>query len=483
MATLIKQAYLLGAMAAPSKGIAPDASTQIGAEGTADVLVEEGVISAIAPFITDLPPETNILDGRGRFLGPGLVDLYSQSGQPGHESRETHTSIMRAAAAGGFTRVGLLPNTQPAVDNVGAIATIHQANLTQAYLSQAVTPTQTQPASAQLLPWATITLAGAGKQLTDLAELAETGALGFTDAAPLNNPALLRRLLEYAQPLQKPIALWPYDPHLAQGGFAREGVEALRLGLSGVSAIAETSALAALIEYLVEFPALVHIMRLSTAGGVALLKQAKARELPVSASVPWHHLVFDTQDLASYDPNLRHNPPLGNAADRQALIAGVAEGVIDAIAVDHSPYTYEEKTVAFDQAPAGAIGLELALPILWQRFVANQTADKAVGATDKLTEDDSDNLKPSPVDYRRLTLPRWSPAQLWQALSDGPAHCLGLTPASIAVGEVADMTLFDPRIRWQVSAENLQSLACNTPWEGQWVQGKVVATWVPHVRG
>ena len=435
---VVEQAHIVGLTVS-------EGADWVGADGVGDVLIEDGIVAAIASSLIDLPPNTEIIDGRGQFLGPGLIDLYSQSGQPGHESRETYESLSQAAAAGGFTRVGLLPNTQPAVDNRGAIIAIQKFN-----------PSASRSASqAKLMPWATVTLGAAGQQLTELAELAEAGALGFTDGLPVANSALLRRLLEYAQPLQKPIALWPCDLKIAGEGVVREGVQSLRLGLAGVSVIAETTALATLLECITEIPTPVHIMRVSTARSVALLRQAKAQGLPVSASVPWHHLIFDTQDLDEYDPSLRHDPPLGNPADRQALIAGVVDRVIDAIAIDHSPYTYEEKTVAFEAAPPGAIGLELALPVLWQKLVSSP----------------SNSSKSDPAQ-------RWSPAQLWQALSEGPAECLGLKPTRVEVGKSAELTLFDPRISWQVTPENLNSLASNTPWANQMIQGKVTATWV-----
>ncbi|MGB7086419.1 MAG: dihydroorotase, partial [Phormidesmis sp.] len=406
---------------------------QTGADGVADVLVEAGQIVAIAPTLTDLPNDTEILDAQGQFLGPGLVDLYSQSGEPGNESRETYASLRQAAAAGGFTRVGLLPNAQPAVDTASALIALQTAN-------------QPAPAQANILPWAAITLGAEGTQLTELIELAETGAVGFTDGQPLTNRALLRRSLEYAQPLQKPLALWPDDPQLAGGGVAREGADALRLGLLGVSAIAETTALAMLLECVSEIPTQIHIMRLSTARGVELIRQAKAQGLAISASVPWHHLIFDTRALETYNPALRHSPPLGTPADREALIAGVSEGVIDAIAIDHSPYTYEETTVAFDAAPSGAIGLELALPVLWQTFVASG---------------------------------QWSSHQLWQSLSQKPLQCLGLAPNLLRPQAPAELTLFDPRIDWQVSPAALRSLSANTPFMGKALQGKVTQVWVP----
>ncbi|MGB7486961.1 MAG: dihydroorotase [Phormidesmis sp.] len=438
MAALIKQAYLVMA-----------AAEVVGAEGTGDVLIEDGQIVAIAPFLTDIPTDAEIIDGRGQFLGPGLIDLYSQSGEPGDESRETRASLRQAAAAGGFTRIGLLPNAKAVTDSVDAIAAIQQANRTPA--NQA--PASQTPANIQLLPWSAITLGAKGEQLTELAELAQTGSVGFTDGLPIANKALLRRLLEYAQPLQKPIMLWPCDRQIAGDGVAREGIDSVRLGLSGVSAIAETTALATLLEYIVEIPALVHIMRVSTARSVELLRQAKSRNLPVSASVAWHHLLLDTEDLADYDPSLRHDPPLGTPADRQALIEGVADGVIDAIAIDHTPYTYEEKTVAFESAPPGAIGLELALPALWQAFVANRPSPNSTSSS------------------------QWSPTQLWQVLSEGPAQCLGLTRGHLEVGASAELILFDPRVNWAIRPETLKSLAFNTPWLGKSLQGKVSRVW------
>ena len=428
MTQLIKRAYLVGA----------PADAQVNPDGTGDVLIDSnGRIEAIAPNISNFSEETEVIDAQGQYLGPGLIDLYSQSGEPGHEQRETLNSLRAAATAGGFTRLGLLPTTIPAIDNGGALSQI----IRQA--SPTATPSQTA-----LMPWAAITLAAEGQQLTELAELAQAGALGFTDAAPINNPILLRRLLEYAQPLQKPIALWPCDSTLAGSGVAREGIDSLRLGLLGVSTIAETSAIAKLLEYVAEVPTPIHLMRISTARSVVLLRQAKAAGLPISASVPWHHLLFDTQDLLRYNPSLRHDPPLGTPSDRQALIEGVTEGVIDAIAIDHSPYTYEEKTVAFDSAPPGAIGLELALPVLWQTFVASN---------------------------------RWSPAELWQRLSYRPAECLGITAPKLSIGETAELTLFDPRVSWQVIPEALRSLSYNTPWAGQQLQGKVTRVWNSHL--
>ncbi len=431
MAQLIRQATLVGSAHKLDEG-------DIG-----DVVIDGGRIVAIAPQISNPPTDIQIIDGSGQFLGPGLIDLYSQSGEPGHESRETLESLRQAAAAGGFTRLGLLPNTEPAADSVSAIAAI--LALKKAPSTREAGDEHFPFNQSDFMPWSTITLGAEGKQLVEFAELIEAGAIGFTDAQPLTNLVLVRRLLEYMQPFGKPIALWPCDGQLAGGGVAREGVDSLRLGLAGVSAIAETSPLAMLLECVAEIPTPIHIMRISTARSVALIRQAKARGLPITASVAWHHLCFDTGDLQDYQPSLRHDPPLGTPADRQALIGAVREGVLDAIAIDHSPYTYEEKTVAFDMAPPGAIGLELALPVLWRTFVASG---------------------------------EWPPELLWRRLSHGPAECLGLEISRLEIGAVAELILFNPTAKWTVSAQNLRSRAAfNTPWAGQSIQGKVSYLW------
>ncbi|MEL7512681.1 MAG: amidohydrolase family protein [Cyanobacteria bacterium J06554_3] len=335
----------------------------------------------------------------------------------------------------------------PAVDSVGAIATFQQSNqlATNESINESINESVNQ---SVLMPWAAITLGAKGEQLSELAELINAGAIGFADGRPLMNKVLLRRLLEYAQPLQKPIALWPCDIDLARDGIAREGVDSIRLGLAGTSAIAETTALATMLEYLVEVPALVHIMRVSTARSVDLIREAKSRNLPISASVPWHHLLFDTTDLESYSPHLKQDPPLGTPRDRTALIEAVSEGVIDAIAIDHSPYSYEEKTVSFKAAPPGAIGLELALPLLWQTFVSAKATDK-----------------------------RWSPMQLWQSLSEGPAQCLGQSAGQLEVGAPAELALFNPAFEWDVAADTLESLSSNTPWLSKRIAGRVTQIW------
>ncbi len=401
-----------------------------GTDEIADVLIADGVIKAIEPKISDLPNNTLLRDCQGMVLGPGLVDLYSHSGEPGFEERETLESLMQAAAAGGFTRLAILPDTMPPIDNPGVLAQLHQKSQHQA--------------PPHLYFWGALTLGVAGQQMTELGDLAAAGVIGFADGQPLQNLALLRRLLEYLQPMEKPLALWASSSQLTGNGVMREGLSSIRFGLPGNPGISETAALAGVLEVVAATGTPVHLMRISTLRSVELIQDAKARGLPITASTTWMHLLLNTDALSSYDPNLRLEPPLGNPDDQKALIRGIQSGVLDAIAIDHTPYTYEEKTVAFAEAPPGAIGLELALPLLWHTFVETGV---------------------------------WSALQLWRVLSTSPAKCLQQPPATIAPGAKAELILFVPQLSWLVDRHTLHSRSVNTHWLGQQLIGQVIQTW------
>ncbi len=389
-----------------------------------DILLQNGKIQAIAPTL-EAPADVPVIDGQQLIFGPALIDLYSRSGEPGYEQRETLESLAQAAAAGGFAQVNLLPNTQPTIDTPAVVTWLQQ---------------NCPDSPVALKPWAAMTQGAQGEQLTDLGELALAGITGFADGQPITNLVLLQRLLEYAQPIGQPIALWPHHPKLAGGGIAREGVAALQFGLSGQPVFAETAAISAILELVAAIGTPVHLMRISTARSIALIRQAKDAGIPVTASTTWMHLLYDTTDLANYDANLRLNPPLGDPTDRLALVDAVKTGTIDAIAVDHSPYTYEEKTVAFGEAPVGALGLELALAMLWQGLVVSE---------------------------------QLSAIALWQALSSGPAKCVQQSVASVEAG-TSKYVLFDPTIEWRVNAGNLKSRSHNTHLLNQTIQGRVV---------
>lgn len=406
-----------------------------GTDQLADVLMADGYIKAVENKIVSWSADTQVYDCQGLVLGPGLVDLYSHSGEPGFEERETLASLVDAATAGGFTRLTILPDTAPSIDNPAVLSWFQSASRRAGGMSQDLSPTP------QISCWGALTLGTQGQQMTELAELAAAGVVGFTDGQPLGNFALLRRSLEYLQPLGKAVALWPAFRELAGNGVMREGRQSIRFGLPGNPAITETAALAALLEVIEATGTPVHLMRISTARSVQLIQEAKARGLPITASTTWMHLLLNTEVVGSYDPNLRLEPPLGNPADQAALIRGIQQRILDAVAIDHTPHTYEEKTVAFTEAPAGAIGLELALPLLWSAFVETGVL---------------------------------SALELWQVLSTQPAVCLQQTPAEIAPGKPAEVTLFAPQLSWTVEKQTLKSHSTNTPWLGQPLRGRVV---------
>lgn len=398
----------------------------------ADVLIDDGKIVDITEPGVSAFSGGEERDCSGLVLAPGLVDLYSHSDDPGFETRETLASLTASAIAGGFTRLTLLPDTHPPLDNADGLARI------KAQLPPDL-PLQVQA-------WGAMTQNLEGQQLVEYADLIQAGVVGFSDGGSVQNPILLRRLCEYLEAESYPIALWPCDPALAGSGVIREGIDALRLGLSESPTTAETSVLAALLEIISATQVPVHIMRVSTARSVELIQTAKERGLPITASTTWMHLLGNSQSLYTYNVNWRLDPPVGNIEDQDALIQGLETGVIDAIAIDHHAYTYEEKTVAFSAAPPGSIGLELALSLLWQAFVATE---------------------------------RWSPLTLWQRLSTSPSHCLGQTPPRVEVGQPAEMVLFDPQQPWSADAQTLKSLSQNTPWYGQPLTGRVIQTWHP----
>lgn len=392
----------------------------------ADILIVDGVIKQVQERISNWSDDVQIRNCQGLIVGPGLVDLYSHSGEPGFEDRETLSSLVSTATAGGFTRLTLLPDTVPPIDNPAGLARMRE---------------RVGEAEVQLYFWGALTVGVQGQQMNQLMELAAAGVVGFADGLPLENLALVRRLLEYLKPLGKPVALWPCERQLVGNGVMREGTYSVRFGLPGNPAVAETTALASILELVEATGTRVHIMRVSTLRSVQLIQDAKARGLPITASTTWTHILLDATAINNYDPSLRLEPPLGNPGDLAALRQGLLMGVLDAIAIDHSPYTYEEKTVAFAEAPAGAIGLELALPLLWHNLV--ETGE-------------------------------WSALQLWRCLSTRPAECLQQTPSAIAPGKPAELIVFAPQQTWTVERQSLHTRSTNTPWLGQQLTGRVV---------
>jgi dihydroorotase len=242
------------------------------------------------------------------------------------------------------------------------------------------------------------------------------------------------------KPFNQVIALYPLNPQLRGQGVIRDGENAILYGLVGDPSVSETSALTAILELVALTETPVHLMRISTQRSVELIEKAKHSGLPITASVTGLHLLGNSENLATYNPHWRLDPPLGNLSDQNALIDGVNRGIIDAIAVDHTPYTYEEKMVAFADALPGAMGLELMLPLLYDTLV---------------------------------TSGKWSALTLFRALSSNPSLCLNQKPISCDIGQKAELIVFDPQQVWTVTKDNIYSLAQNTPWWEKSLKGKV----------
>jgi dihydroorotase len=305
-----------------------------------DLALGDGAVLELGEAIPG-PPGATVLDAAGCLIGPGLVDLHTHLRQPGREEAETVESGARAAALGGYTAVVAMPNTEPAIDSAGV--------------------------ARDVLALGRDTVGRAGKALAPIGELAALGVRLFTDdGAGVQDGALMRRALDYAKGVGVTLAQHCEDECLSVGGAMHEGCWSSRLGLPGVPAAAEESMVARDIQLVRLTGAPVHFLHLSTAGSVQLVREAKAEGLPVTAEAAPHHMLLTHAEVAGYDPVFKVNPPLRSDGDVAAVIAGLCDGTIDAIATDHAPHAPETKDAPFDQAPPGMLGLQTALPIAWQ---------------------------------------------------------------------------------------------------------------------
>ncbi len=403
-----------------------------GLDQRGDVWIESGRLRGFGA-LQSFPKAAQRWDGRHWILGPGLIDLYAHSGEPGYEQRETLVSLAAAARAGGFTQVGILPSTDPALDSVADLRDLQRRG-----------QSQTGP---RWHPLAAVTQGNQGQALAELGELSQAGITAFCMDHPLPSLGFLQKILEALQGLEVPLLLWPWDPHLGAAGVIYEGEWSLRLGLPAIPTTAETASVAQVLELIRRTPIPTHLMRITQGRSLELIAAAQSQGLPITASTTWMHLILSEADIQQwdYDPALRLQPPLPSVVDRQALIEGIRSGVLTAIATDHSPYTFEEKAVPFGEAPAGGIGLELALPLLWHHLVETQQI---------------------------------SALQLWSCLTWGPARCFRSPPPRLSAGAPADWVVFDPTVSWTLGANSLRSRSAATPWWGQEIRGRVLS-WSP----
>ena len=394
-----------------------------GLDAKLDVLVRNGEIVDIGE---NLEAACEQIDGEGRHLFPGFVDPHVHLRVPGQEHKEDLESGTRAAAAGGYVAVVAMPNTSPTVDSAPVLRSLRESARRDARIPVGF--------------MASVTRELAGEALTEMAELRECGALGFTDdGKPVHRAGILRKALQYQKLCGGVIALHEEDPTLSGRGVMHEGEVSARLGLAGIPSISESTMIARDASLAGYEDGRIHIQHLSARESVEAVAEAKARGVKITAEVSPHHLTLtDAVLLESLDTGLKMNPPLRSEADRQALIAGLKDGTIDCIATDHAPHAREEKEVPFEEAPMGTTGLETA-------FAAIYTAD----------------ILPLPL--------------LVEKLSAGAA-LLGLPTPAVRVGKPANLVLVDLAAEWQVGEAGYESRAENCCFAGRTLRGKVVTT-------
>jgi dihydroorotase len=409
----------------------------VGPEGLtrADVAVRGDTIVGVAASL-DPPKRATVLDAGGCLVGPGLVDLHTHLRQPGREEAETIETGARAAALGGYTAVVAMPNTEPPIDSAGVVREI---------LGLAA------GCATEVAVSGAITLGRAGAALAPMGELAALGVTLFTDdGAGVQDGALMRRALDYAKGLGVTLAQHCEDTCLADGGAMHEGEWSSRLGLPGMPAAAEEAMVARDIALVRLTGAPVHFLHLSTAGSVDLVRRAKAEGLPVTAEAAPHHMLLTHAQVAGYDPVFKVNPPLRTSEDVDAVVAGLCDGTIDAVATDHAPHAPEAKDAPFDQAPPGMLGLQTALPIAWEVLSPHLTPEQVFALM---------SAQPAAIARLTATDPR---------LGGHSAH-----GGPVEVGATANLCVFDPAATTFVEPGRLASRSHNTPYAGRTFRGAV----------
>ena len=402
-----------------------------GIDAPLDVLVRDGAIAELAPpGSLDVPEGGELLDGEGRHLFPGFVDPHVHLRVPGHEHKEDLDSGTRAAAAGGYVAVVAMPNTDPVVDDATVLRSLREAARGEARIPVGFL--------------ASITRGLAGEALTEMAELADAGALGFTDdGKPVHRAAILRRALQYQRLCGGILALHEEDPSLSGAGVMHEGEVSARLGLAGIPSISESTAIARDAAIAGYEGGRIHIQHLSARGSVEAVADAKARGVRISAEASPHHLTLTHEAiLERLDTRLKMNPPLRAEDDRRALVDGLRDGTIDCIATDHAPHAREENEVPFEEAPMGTTGLETAFAAVFTELVVPGVLPLAL-VVDKLS---------------------------------AGAALVGLPVPRIAVGAPADLCLLDLEATWQVGEAGYESRAENCCFAGRALRGRVLAT-------
>jgi dihydroorotase len=405
-----------------------DPSQRLDAE--MDVLLRDGRVAEVAPHNKLRGSADETLNARGLIVAPGFIDLHVHLREPGQAHKETIVSGTAAAAAGGFTSVCAMPNTSPVNDSPEITAWMRQPE---------------RGAVVNVLPIAAATVGSKGERLTDFRALERAGAVAFTDdGRPILDEHIMREALRLATQIGLPVIQHAEDTRLTHGCSMHEGPTAFRLGLRGMPVAAEAEIVERDVKLAHQVGARLHVAHVSTAAGLKAVRRGRRNRARITCEVTPHHFTLVDENVGQYDTRCKMNPPLRSADDREALLVGLADGSVDAIATDHAPHAAHEKDVEFERAAFGATGLETALGLAVLRLHKE----------------------------RRVPLLR-----VVELFSTGPARVLGLKGrGSLARGSVADVTVFDPAARWTFHASESRSRARNTPFDGWQLTGKVIAT-------
>jgi len=399
-----------------------------GIDAVGDLFISEGKIAWLSvQKAKPLPDNYHVIEARGMVVCPGFIDLHCHLRQPGFEEKETIATGTRAAAKGGFTTVCCMPNTKPPVDKAAVVEYIKSVAAKEGVV--------------RVLPIGCIT---EGSELADFGELSASGAIAFSDdGSPVMDSSIMRSALEYSQESGLPIIDHCEDPTFSQDGVMNEGLVSAGLGLKGIPACAEESMVARDIRLARLVGGRLHIAHVSTAGSVELIRSAKEEGIPITAEVTPHHLTLTEEKVVGYNTNAKVNPPLRTAEDVEALISGLKEGVLDAIATDHAPHTGKDKDCDFTTAAFGISGFETALGSL-MGLVHRGKLD-LVTLISKLTHEPASFLRRSDL-------------------------------GTLKPGAQADVVIFDPNAEWAVNPDEFVSKGKNTPLAGAVLKGKVIAT-------
>ena len=394
-----------------------------------DLLIVDGKIAKAGGTIEG-GTDAQVIDCQGAFVTPGFVDVHCHLREPGREDVETVATGARAAAAGGFTAICAMPNTEPVTDNQAAVGFI---------IRQAM-----RAGAARVYPIGAISVGQKGESLAEFGEMVGAGAVAVSDdGKPVVSAQLMRTALEYAQTFNIPVIDHCEEPTLAHGGSMNEGYLSARLGLRGIPAEAEEIMVIRDILLARRTGGHVHLAHMSTKGSVELIRWGKERGIRVTAEVTPHHLTLTEDAVATYDTHAKMNPPLRAQADVEALRDALRDGTIDLIATDHAPHHYDAKEREFADAPFGIVGLETALALVVTELV-----------------------EPGIIDF----------ATLVDRMSTRPARLFGIPGGTLRAGAEADVTVFDPKREWKVEPATFLSKGRNTPYAGRTLRGRTLAT-------